>query len=223
MGTVSVYWTILAKDLRLELRSRQTLVSALVFSILVLVIFQFSFDLRAADLGTLAPGVLWATFIFNGVLLLGRIFNAEREHSTIEALALAPIDRGLIFAAKWTLAVVLMLITELAVLITFGAMFDMAAFSPLMLLDLILASAGFAAAGTSLSVVAFNSRAREVLLPILLLPLTVPVVIGAVRVTSLTLSHAPVSESVPWLNLLGAFDVLFGAVCYYTFGALLEE
>jgi heme exporter protein B len=220
---MNVYWAILAKDLRLELRTRQTLISALVFSLLVLVIFQFSFDLHTADLGTLAPGILWATFIFNGVLLLGRIFNAEREHSTIEALALAPIDRGLIFAAKWSLAVILMLVTELAVLVTFSAMFDLAAFSPLMLLDLILASAGFAAAGTSLAVVAFNSRAREVLLPILLLPLTVPVVIGAVRVTSLTLTHAPVSESIPWLNLLAAFDVLFGAVCYYTFGALLEE
>jgi heme exporter protein B len=222
MRLMGVTWMILAKDLRLELRNRQTLMSALVFSTLVLVIFQFSFDLHAADLQTLAPGVLWSTFIFNGVLVLGRVFGTEREHATIDALALAPIDRGLVFLAKWSLALLLMLVTELAVLVVFGAMFDTAAFSPLILLDLLLASAGFAAAGTPLAVISFNSRAREVMLPILLLPLSVPVVIAAVRVTSLVLSNAPSSEALPWLNLIAAFDVLFGVVCYYTFGALLE-
>ncbi len=222
MSQIGIAWAILVKDMRIELRNRQTLVSALIFSTLVLVIFQFSFDLHAADLRTLAPGVLWSTFIFNGVLVLGRVFGVEREHATIDALALAPIDRGLVFLAKWSLTVVLMLVTELAVLLVFGAIFDTAAFSPLILLDLLLASAGFAAAGTSLAVVSFNSRAREVMLPILLLPLSVPVVIAAVRVTSLVLSGAPIGEALPWLNLIAAFDVLFGAVCYYTFGALLE-
>jgi heme exporter protein B len=222
MRGLQVAWSILAKDLRLEVRSRQTLIAALVFSTLVLVVFQFSFDLHSADLQTLAPGVLWATFIFNGVLVLGRVFGVEREHATIEALALAPIDPGLVFLAKWALTVVMMLITELAVLVVFGAMFDTAAFSPLVLLDLLLASAGFAAAGTSLAVVSFSSRAREVMLPILLLPLSVPVVIAAVRVTSLVLNGAPAGDALPWLNLIAAFDVLFGAVCYYTFGSLLE-
>ncbi len=222
MSQIGIAWAILVKDMRIELRNRQTLVSALIFSTLVLVIFQFSFDLHAADLRTLAPGVLWSTFIFNGVLVLGRVFGVEREHATIDALALAPIDRGLVFLAKWSLTVVLMLVTELAVLLVFGAIFDTAAFSPLILLDLLLASAGFAAAGTSLAVVSFNSRAREVMLPILLLPLSIPVVIAAVRVTSLVLSGAPIGEALPWLNLIAAFDVLFGAVCYYTFGALLE-
>lgn len=220
---MTTYWAILSKDLRTELRTRQTLVSTLVFSVLVLVIFQFSFDLLDADLRSLAPGVLWATFIFNGVLVLERAFAVEREHSTIEALALAPIDRGLIFAAKWSLTVLLMLVTEIVVLLLFGAMFDTNVLSPVILVDLLLASAGFAAAGTSLAVVALNSRAREIMLPILLLPLIVPVVIGAVRITSLVLTGARMAEILPWLNLLLAFDVLFGAVCYYTFGALLEE
>jgi heme exporter protein B len=222
MSQIGIAWAILAKDLRLETRNRQTLISALIFSVLVLVIFQFSFDLHNADIQTLAPGVLWSTFIFNGVLVLGRVFGVEREHATIEALALAPIDRGLVFLAKWSLTVALMLVTELVVLVVFGAMFDTAAFSPLMLLDLLLASAGFAAAGTSLAVISFNSRAREVMLPILLLPLSVPVVIAAVRVTSLVLDGSAPGEALPWLNLIAAFDVLFGTVCYYTFGALIE-
>jgi len=220
---VKVVWTILLKDLRTELRTRQTLISTLVFSLLILVVFQFSFDLRGADLITLAPGVLWATFIFNGVLVLGRIFALEREHSTIEALALAPIDRGQIFAAKWSLCVLLMLVTEATVLLVFGGMFNTTAFSPVILLGAVLATIGFAAAGTSLAVVAFNTRAREVMLPLLLLPLTVPVIIAAVRVTSLALAGAGFGTVAPWLNLLGAFDILFGVVCYYSFGVLLEE
>jgi heme exporter protein B len=220
---MDLYWAILAKDLTTELRTRQTLVSTIVFSLLVLVIFQFSFDLRGADIATLAPGVLWSTFLFNGVLVLGRTFASEREHSTIEALAMAPIDRGLIFAAKWTLSLILMLITEFVVLLVFAGMFNAAAFSPLILLTAVLASAGFAAAGTSLAVVAFNSRARDVMLPLLLLPLTVPVIIAAVQLTSLALTGADPRSAVPWLNLLVGFDILFGAVCYYSFGALLEE
>ncbi|HTE85467.1 MAG TPA: heme exporter protein CcmB [Dehalococcoidia bacterium] len=220
---MDVYWAILAKDLRTELRIRQTVVSTLIFSLLVLVVFQFSFDLRGADLITLAPGVLWSTFLFNGVLVLGRTFATEREQSTIEALAMSPIDRGLIFAAKWSLSLLLMLVTEAVVLVVFSAMFNTAVLSPLIFLDALLASAGFAAAGTSLAVITFNSRAREVMLPLLLLPLTVPVIIAAVQVTALALAGGGLRAAAPWLNLLGAFDILFGAVCYYSFGALLEE
>jgi heme exporter protein B len=220
---MSVYWAILSKDLRVELRTRQTLLSALVFALLVLVVFNFSFELRAVDLQTLAPGVLWVTFLFNGVLVLGRTFAAEREHATIEALALAPIDRGLVFAAKWTLSVLLMLVVNLAVLAAYGAMFNSSAFSPLVIAEMVLATAGFAAAGTSIAVVAFNSRAREVMLPLLLLPLTVPLIIAAVRATAAALASAPLGTILPWLNLTLAFDVLFGVVCYYSFGALLEE
>jgi heme exporter protein B len=217
------YWTILSKDLRTEARTRQTVLSAIVFSLLTLVIFQFAFDLRRVDIKSLAPGVLWATFLFNAVLVLGRAFAVEREHSTIEALALAPMDRGVIFLAKWSSSFVFMLLTEVAVLLIFAVMFDLSAFSLLILPITLLATAGFSSAGTSLSVIAFNARAREVMLPLLLLPLTVPVLIAAVEATSLVLSGGGLSEVAPWLNLLIAFDILFGTVCYYSFGALLEE
>jgi heme exporter protein B len=217
------YWTILSKDLRTEVRTRYTVVSAIVFSLLTLVIFQFAFDLRGAEVTNLAPGVLWATFLFNAVLVLGRTFAAEHDHSTIEALVLAPIDRGVIFMAKWSSNLLLMLITEGVVLVLFALMFDLAVFSPLMLLITVLATAGFSAAGTSLSVVAFNARAREVMLPLLLLPLTVPVFIAAVQATSLALNGSGLGSVAPWINLMAAFDILFGTVCYYSFGALLEE
>ena len=218
-----IYWAILSKDLRTELRTRQTLASTFVFALLMLLVFNFSFELRGADLVTLTPGVLWATFIFSGILALGRAFASERDNNAIEALALAPIDRGTIFLAKWTLSLILMLVVELIALLIFAAIFDMSAISPLILLDLLLGSAGFAAIGTALSVVAFNSRARDVMLPVLLLPLTVPVIIGAVRVTALVLSGDAHGELLGWFNLLAAFDVLFLAVCYYCFGFLLEE
>jgi heme exporter protein B len=220
---MSIYWGILAKDLRIEFRSKDILVSTLVFSILALLVFEFAFDLHSSDVVLLAPGILWTVFVFNSVLVLNRIFDGERQNSAIEALALAPIDRGVIYASKFTLSVVLMLSTELVILIIFGALFNTAVLSPAVLLGLLLATGGLAATGTSLAVVAFNSRAREVMLPILLLPLSVPVIIAAVRVTSLALAGAAMRDSVPWLNLLAAFDVLFGVACYYSFGTLLED
>jgi heme exporter protein B len=220
---MGIYWAILSKDLRTELRTRQTLVSTFIFALLVLLVFNFSFELRGADLATLAPGVLWATFVFSGMLALGRAFATERDNNAIEALVLAPIDRGAIFLAKWTLSLLLMLFTELVAVLVFGAIFDVGAFSPFILLDMVLGSAGFAAIGTALSVVAFNSRARDVMLPVLLLPLTVPVIIGAVRVTALVLTGAARGELTGWFNLLAAFDILFLAVCYYCFGFLIEE
>jgi heme exporter protein B len=220
---MSVFWAILCKDLRTELRTRQIAVSTLVFAVLLLVVFNFAFELRGEDLAALAPGVLWATFIFNGVLVFGRVFASEQENAAIEALALAPIDRGLIFAAKWAFSTILMLATELVVLLVFGIVFNSNAFSSLILIDIVLATMGFAAAGTALAVVSFNTKAREVLLPVLLLPLTVPLIIGAVRCTALIFAGSPLRAVVPWFDLMLAFDVLFGAVCYYGFGSLLEQ
>lgn len=220
---MQAYWAILGKDLRIELRTRQTFVATFVFSMLVLLVFNFSFELRGVDLVALAPGVLWTTYIFNGILALGRVFIAERDNAAIEGLALAPVDRGMIFLAKWSFAVLLMLFTEFVTLLIFGGIFDVSAFSPLIMLDVLLGTAGFAAVGTSLSVVAFNSRARDVMLPVLLLPLTVPILVGAVRVTSLVLSSSPTRDAIPWLNLLFAFDALFVVVCYYSFGSLIGE
>jgi len=220
---MSAYWAILGKDLRLELRTRQIAVSTLVFALLVLLIFNFSFELRDVDLVALAPGVLWVTFIFNGILVLERVFASERENGAIQALALAPIDRGLVFAAKWTLSSIIMLATELAVLLAYALMFNHNAFSPLLLLTMLLATAGFAAAGTAIAVVAFNSRAREIMLPILLLPLTVPLLIAAVRATSAALAGVTLRDVAPWLNLMAAFDVLVATVCYYCFGMLMED
>jgi len=220
---MSAYWAILGKDLRLELRTRHIAVSTLVFALLVLLVFNFSFELRDVDLVAMAPGVLWVTFIFNGILVLERVFAFERENGAIQALALAPIDRGLVFAAKWTLSSIIMLATELAVLLAYAVMFNHNAFSPLLLLTMLLATAGFAAVGTAIAVVAFNSRAREIMLPVLLLPLTVPLLIAAVRATSAALAGVTLRDVAPWLNLMAAFDVLVATVCYYCFGMLMEE
>lgn len=220
---MNTYWAVLRKDLRNEMRTRQILASTVVFAMLVLLTFNFSFDLRGVDLVTLAPGVLWITFIFSGILGLGRVFVSEHDANAFEALILAPVDRGLIFLAKWTVSLLLLLLTELVTLVIFSAVFNINVFSPLILLDIFLGTAGFSAIGTSLAVVAFNSRAREVMLPLLMLPLVVPVVIGSVRVTSLVLTPDLGGGAVAWLNLLAAFDILFLAVCYYSFGFLLED
>jgi heme exporter protein B len=220
---MTVFWAVLQKDLRIELRRRQIIVSTIVFSALALLVFEFVFDLRGADVRLLAPGILWAVFAFNGVLVFNRVFESEREQSSLTALTLAPVDRGTIYLAKWAFSLILMLVTEIVVIALFGALFNTNLFLPAILLALLLASAGMSAAGTALAAAALNARAREVMLPVLLLPLSIPVLLGAVRITGIALTGASLGQSLPWLNLLAAFDILFGVACYYSFGFLIEE
>lgn len=215
-------WAVARKDLLIEWRSRDVVSSAVVFTLLVLLIFNFALDLTGDAVRAVAPGVLWVTFVFAGMLTLGRTFARERERGALQGLLLAPLDRGALYLAKLLVNLVLLGAVEAAALPAFVALYNLAPRLGAVLAVVALGTVGFAAVGTLFAAVAANTRAREALLPLLLFPILVPVIIGAVKATGDSLPGAA-ADGPPWLGLLVAFDAIFLALSYATFEYVIEE
>jgi heme exporter protein B len=214
--------TLVWRDLLAEYRSREVLVGGIVFALLTLVIFNFAIDLRADTAEEVAPGILWIGFAFAGMLAFGRSFAAERERGTLDGLLLAPIDRGAIYLARAITNSILMGVVELVSLPIFVALYNVRAAWGDLLLTTLLGTIGFTGAGTLVAGIAANTRAREVLLPLLLLPLTVPILIASVKATALALGARP-PEPLPWLQLLLGFDVIVVAASFLVFEYVLDD
>jgi heme exporter protein B len=214
--------TLIWRDLLAEYRSREVLVGGIVFALLTLVILNFAIDLRLETAEEVAPGILWIGFAFAGMLAFGRSFAAERERGTLDGLLLAPIDRSAIYLARTITNSILMGIVALVSLPVFVALYNVRAAWFDLLLATALGTIGFTGAGTLVAAIAANTRAREVLLPLLLLPLTVPVLIASVKATALALGARP-PEPLPWLQLLVGFDVIVVATSFLVFEYILDE
>jgi len=210
------------RDLLAEYRSQEVLVGGIVFALLTLVIFNFAIDLRLDTAEEVAPGILWIGFAFAGMLTFGRSFAAERERGTLDGLLLAPVDRSAIYLARAITNSILMGIVELVSLPIFVALYNVRAAWIDLLLTTALGTIGFTGAGTLVAAIAANTRAREVMLPLLLLPLTVPVLIASVKATALALGARP-PEPLPWLQLLFGFDVIVVATSFLVFEYILDE
>jgi heme exporter protein B len=213
--------TILWKDVRYELRSKQMWTGMGLFALLVLVIFNFTFDLRIDNVAAIAPGALWVAFVFASLLGLGRTIAAEREIGSMDRLLLCPVDRKAIYLAKLLGNMLFIGVVEIVALPIFAALFNVPLFVGALLPIVLLSTLGIAAVGTLFSAMAAATRARELLLPILVFPLIVPIVIGAVRATGTLL--APAVNEPPWLGLIAAFDVIFLTVSMLTFEYVIEE
>lgn len=213
--------TILWKDIRCELRSKQTLTGMGLFALLVLVIFNFAFDLRADNTVALAPGALWVAFVFASLLGLGRTIAAEQEKGSMDRLLLCPVDRKAIYLAKLLGNLLFIGVVELVALPVYAVLFNVPLFASALIPIVLLGTLGIAAVGTLFSAMTAATRARELLLPILVFPLIVPVVISAVRATGSLL--APVANEPPWLGLIIAFDVIFLSISMLTFGYVIED
>jgi heme exporter protein B len=213
--------TILCKDVRYELRSKQMWTGMGLFALLVLVIFNFAFDLRVDNAAAIAPGALWVAFVFASLLGLGRTIAAEREIGSMDRLLLCPVDRKAIYLAKLLGNMLFIGVVEIVALPIFAALFNVPLFVGALLPIVLLSTLGIAAVGTLFSAMAAATRARELLLPILVFPLIVPIVIGAVRATGTLL--APAVNEPPWLGLIAAFDVIFLTVSMLTFEFVVEE
>jgi heme exporter protein B len=214
---------IIRKDLLTELRTKETLSTSFVFALLIVVIFNFAFELRVDNVTQLAPGVLWVAFTFAGILALNRSMVQERESGCMEGLMLAPVDRNVIYLGKFVANSLYMLISEAAVLPLFSALFGVSMLDPLLWLVILLGTVGFAAAGTLFSAMTVSTRAREALLPLLLFPATVPMLIAATKATGLLLDQRPFSEVYSWIRLLIAVDVIALVVALLGFEYILEE
>jgi heme exporter protein B len=210
------------KDLLAELRTKEVVSASLVFSLMVLVLFNFAFDLRVDRAQAVAPGVLWVTFLFAGVLALGRAFTREQDRGTLEGLLLSPADRGALYLAKLLANATFMLIAEVVSLPAFVGLFNLGPDWPRLIAVVLLGTLGFAGIGTLLAAMAANTRAREVMLPLLLFPLALPVLIATVKATGQALGEAA-EEGHPWLGLLAAFDAMFLAVSFLLFDYVIES
>jgi heme exporter protein B len=215
---------IVIKDVSAELRTREMVSSMLVFSLLVILIFNFAFDLRADNQRTLAPGVLWVAIAFGGMLGLSRSFIVEKDRGSIDGLLLAPMDRSAIFLGKMLGNVLFMVGIEIIILPIFVVLFNLSAGDLLPLAGImVLGTIGFAGVGTLFSAMVVHTRAREVLLPVLLFPVVIPVMLSAVRLTAAVLDGLPLAEMQNWLSLLIAFDAIFFALSFILFDFVMEE
>lgn len=216
-------WALIAKDLAVESRTRESLNVMFVFSVMVVVIFNFAFELRVDNVLQVAPGALWVAFAFAGVLGLNRSLAREREDGCLEGLMLAPLDRSAIYVAKAAANLIFMAGSELIILPLFTVLFGVNVVRPDLLVVLLLGTVGLAAVGTLLSAMAVQTRARDVLLPVLLLPVSVPLLISAAKATAGILDGGGLAGVGTWVRLMAAFDLIFVAVSYVLFDFVLEE
>lgn len=224
MSPHALFWdqmlAILAKDIRAELRGRQVWLSMGMFALLVLVVFNFAFDLQVENRAAVAPGALWIAFVFASVLGLGRTLTAEQEQGRLDRLLLCPVDRKAIFLAKLLGNLLFITAVEIVAVPAFAAMYDLPVLTLGVVPVVVLSTVGISTVGTLFSAVAANTRAREILLPLLIFPLIVPVVIGAVKATQ---GLVVALGDTPWLGLIAAFDVIFVSVASILFPYVIEE
>ncbi len=170
-----------------------------------------------------AAGILWVTFTFAGVLSLNRSFIPEMEEGCLEGLMASPISREVIYIGKILGSLLFLLVIEIIALPVFALLFDLPVLSPQFIVITFLATVGFVAVGTLFSALAVNTRAREMVLPILFLPVVVPIVISAVKASELALSGEAWSGLSPWLQIIGAFDAVFIVISFWVFNYIIEE
>ncbi|MEY4609292.1 MAG: hypothetical protein RL625_1509 [Gemmatimonadota bacterium] len=218
-------WLIARKDLAIEVRTRSAFLSALVLSLLAIVIFYFAWDPTAVGAGDLAPGVLWVTFTFSGLLGLHRSFGVEAQDGAMDALLIAPIPRQAIFLGKAlaNLAFVLgvQAVTLPAMVLFYGVGVGPA--WPALIGVMVLAAVGLVAVGTLFAGLTANTRLAELLLPVLALPFFVPIVMPAAQATAKLLAGRPLAETFAWLRILLAFDLVFAYACMLVFPATLDD
>jgi heme exporter protein B len=199
------------KDALLELRRRESLLTMFFFGTLLLFVFQFAFDLTTESVSALVPGLLWLAFLFTGTLGLAQLFQAEREQHNFDALLLAPLDTGALFLAKAGFNLALMAVVELVVIPLFWVLFNLPSWNllPQIFLVTLLGTIGFCALGTLMAAVTLRARARELLLPLVLFPLMIPVILATIRCLEEVLRAGQLVEEIAWLRLLLGFDVIF--------------
>ncbi len=213
------------KDMRVELRSKERLYSMMVFSLLVMVIFNFAFDPGAEYIREVAPGILWVALVFSATLGLNKTFSGEKEQDCLQGLMLAPMDRSGIYFGKMLGNLILSFVISLITLPFFAVFFNisLAANLPMLIFVILLTMIGFISVGTLFAAISVGVKGGEMLLPLLLFPVEVPVIIAAVKATGMILDGQPLMDYSMWLKVLAIFDLIFIVVSYLTFEYLLEE
>ena len=222
-GYLRAVGAILWKDIAAELRSRELVGSMLVFAFLVILIFNFALELDVRVRQTVTAGVLWVTFAFAGTLGLNRSMAIEKDRGCLDGLLLAPVDRSALYFGKVLSNLLFMIIVAAIILPLYSLLYNVNLFQPGLIVVILLGSIGYVVVGTLLSAMAVQARTRDILLPILLFPVVLPVLIAAVRATTGILQGLPPEDYQAWINLLIAYDIIFLGVAIVTFDYVVEE
>ena len=216
-------WAIAWKDLLLEYRGKETVASVVAFALLIVVMLDFAIQATPGRAAFVAPGVLWVAFAFAGAVGLTRTFSAERERGNIHGLMLAPIGRDVIFFGKALSSFVFLLAVEAVVFPVFGILFNYPLASPELVPVFVLATLGFSLSGTVFSAMAVNTRAREVMLPLLFFPVALPVILAGLEATTRIVSDSAVGSAAEVLPFMAAYDLVFAVVGPAAFHLIVRD
>ena len=216
-------FAIVWKDIQAEFRSLELVSAMLVFSMLVIIIFNFALNLDIKMRQTVTAGVLWTTFAFAGTLGLNRSMAIEKDRGCLDGLLLAPVDRSAIYFGKAISNLAFMLIVEVIVLPVYSVLYSTNLFRPGLLLVIVLGSIGYVGVGTLLATMSVQTRTRDILLSILLFPVVLPVLLPAIIASNGFLEGVELAEILFPIGLLVAYDVIFIAVSFMVFDSVVEE
>jgi heme exporter protein B len=226
MQFLEAIWLVTRKDLLVEFRSREIVYTTLFFAVSALLIFAFGFVREGVPVDGAAAGVLWVAIAFSGTLALGRAFERERQNETLRGLLMTPIERPALYLGKLLAILILLGAVEVIVVPVVALMFQAPLFGYPLLMGALLGTGtiGFAAVGTLFAAMLVRTRSRDVMLPILLYPITVPVIIAGVRGTAALLqTEVDVPMARAWLSMLVFFDIVFITLALWTFEAVLTD
>lgn len=225
MNIFSTALILAKKDLYSELKTKQILVTQIIFAALVIVIFSFAFDPANNTTKAVIPGVIWVIIVFSGILGLNRSFISEQRNDTIQGLLVAPMEASSIYLGKFIANLAMILVVEIVSIPFLFLLFDFK-FSgsiPYFILVIFIGSFGFIATGTFLAALAANSKSSEMLLPLLLFPVTTPILIGVVQATKIILTDMDkLSSALAWTQMVTAYDVIFFVICFLLIDYVLE-
>lgn len=224
---VTPYWRVVMlvarKDLRTEIRGRELITSMFLFAFLAVVIFSFALELDADARESSVAGVLWVTIIFSGMLGLARSMAVEKDKGSLDALLIAPVQRSALFYGKALANFLFTLVIAFLLMLLLTVLFNVSLFVWQLVIVILLGCLGFTVAGTLVSSMSVYARARETLLPIMLLPVVLPVLISAVRASGALLAGLKAADWLPWMQLLGMVDIVFLVMTYFLFDYVVEE
>ena len=215
--------TILWKDLLLELKSKDVIISIVSFALLALVIFNFAFGSSSQLASLIAPGAIWVSITFAGVIGLNRLFVIEHDQGSIVGLLLTPVSRDSIYFGKMLSMFVFLTISEIILLPIYAILFNTSITHPIFLLIVVLGTIGFASLGTLFSAMAVNTRSREIMLPVMFLPIVMPILIGSVVASANILDGGGWSDAARGIHIIIVFDVLSLVVSPLLFEQIMQE
>ena len=224
MNSIIHTWLIMIwKDILLEFRTKDIIISVLVFGVLLAIVFNFALNINPQQISEIAAGIIWVSFAFSGILIMSRTFVREQEQGGMEGLLLSPISRDVIFLSKVLVSFLFMIAIEAILLPVFATMLNINSFSWILIITVVLATLGFATVGTLFSFMAVKTRSREIMLPVLFFPIILPVTLGAIEASkgSFGIGYEPSWNR--WLPLIAIFDALFLVICPWIFSYLVEE